>query len=68
MQGNHEEILKVYEEILRIDKDNEFALEYKTHSLQSFENDDEVLKCLNHSIILYPNNFRFYFEKGETLL
>lgn len=66
--SNYEEILKVCEEILRIDKDNEFALEYKTHSLRSFENDDEVLKCLNHSIKLYPNNFRFYFEKGETLL
>ena len=66
--GNHEEILKVCEEILKIDNDNEFALEYKTNSLSSLEDKDEVLKCLNHSIKLYPDNFRFYLKKGETLL
>ena len=67
-RGNREEILKVCEEIFKLDKDNEIALEYKIHSLAFVEKYDEVLKCSDYAIKLYPNNFRFFFEKAETLL
>ena len=65
---NHVEILKVCEEIFKIDKDNEIALQYKIHSLAVLENDEEVLKCLDYAIKLYPNNCIFFFNKAETLL
>lgn len=64
-RGSREEILKVCEEIFKLDEDNEAALEYKVHWLV---NDGELLKCLDYAIKLYPDNFRFLFEKAETLL
>jgi tetratricopeptide (TPR) repeat protein len=67
-KGNREEILKVCEEIFKLDKDNETALQYKIRSLAFLQRDEEVLKCSEYAIKLYPDNFRFYFEKAETLL
>ena len=61
----YEEILKVCDEIFKLDKDNETALQYKIHSLVS---DEETLKCADYAIKLYPDNCRFFFEKAETLL
>ena len=66
--GNWKEILKVCDEIFKIDEDNEIALEYKIYSLAFLEKKEEVLKCCDYAMKLYPENFRFYFEKGETLL
>ena len=62
------EVLKICEEIFKIDKDNEIALEYKIHSLAFLEKDEEVLECSDYAIELYPDNYRFYFQKAETLL
>ena len=68
MRYNHEEILKVCDEIFKIDKDNEIALQYKIHSLAVLEKDEKVLKCSDYAIKLYPHNFKFFFKKAETLL
>ena len=64
-RGRRGEILEVCEEIFKLDEDNELALQFKIHSLVD---DEEVLKCTNHAIRLYPDNFRFFLEKAETLL
>ena len=64
-RGKRDEILEVCEEIFKLDKDNEMALQYKIHSLI---NDEEILKCSDYAIKLYPDNFRFLFEKAKTLL
>lgn len=67
-RGNREEILKVCEEIFNLDEDNEIALQYKIRSLAFLQKHEEVLKCSDYAIKLYPNNCRFFFEKAETLL
>ena len=67
-RGNWEEILTVCDEIFKIDEDNEIALEYKIHSFAFLEKNEEVLKCCNHALKLYLDNYRFYFLKAETLL
>ena len=64
-RGRREEIHEVCEEIFKLDEDNELALQFKIHSLVD---DEEILKCSDYAIKLYPDNFRFLFEKAETLL
>lgn len=67
-RGKREEILEVCDEIFKIDEDNESALQYKIHALAFLGRADEVLRWSDYAIRLYPDNFRFYLEKAETLL
>ena len=67
-KGTPSEILEVCGEIFKIDENNEYALEYKIYALACLEKYSEVLRCCDAGIKLHPSNFRFYFEKGETLL
>lgn len=64
-RNRREEIPEVCDEIFRIDEGNETALQYMICSL---DDDEEVLRCCDKAIGLYPDNFRFYFQKAETLL
>lgn len=63
-----DEILKVCDEIFKIDKDNEIAFEYMIPELERQDKNDEALEWLNYAIELYPDNNLFYFYKGEILL
>lgn len=67
-KGTPSEILEVCGEIFKIDENNEYAFEYKIYALKRLEKDSEVLRCCDEAMKLYPTNFRFYFEKAETLL
>ena len=66
-RGNNNEILEACDEIFKIDKDNENALEYKVLALAFLDRPDEELQWSNYAIGLYPNNHSFYFIKGEVL-
>ena len=66
-KSKHSEVLKVCDEILKIDKENENALVYKVHAMAFLGRDDELLKYLNYGIRLYPENPMFYLLKAETI-
>ena len=67
-ERNYSRVELICNRILEQDKSNETALEYKILSLAFLEKDEEVLECADYAINLYPDNYRFYFEKAETLL
>lgn len=66
-RGSKNEILEVCDEIFKIDKDNENALEYKVFALAYLNRPDEELEWSNYGIRLYPKNHSFYFIKAEVL-
>ena len=63
----YEAVLEVCEEIFKIDKDNEIALEYVVGSYAFLNEFEEVIRWCDYAINLYPDNFRFYFDKAEVL-
>ena len=67
IKGKKERIQRVCDEIFNLDCDNEVALGYKLISMNFHEQYKKALKCANHAIKLYPNNFRFYLLKAEIL-
>ncbi len=67
-ERNYSRLEQVCNMILDEDRKNEIALGYKIFSLAWLERNDEVLEWADYAISLYPNNYRFYFEKAEALL
>ena len=67
MIGNREEILKVCEEIFKLDKDNEPALIYKVNALAYLGKNDELLKYADYGIKLYPDEAIFYLLKADVV-
>ena len=63
----YEPVLEVCEEIFKIDRDNEIALEYMVGSYAFLNQFEEVVRWCDYAIKLYPNNFRFYFDKADVL-
>lgn len=68
LKGRYAERIRICDEIFKIDKGNEFALEHKLASLGQFGRNEEILELSDYSMNLYPNNPRFCFFKAETLL
>ena len=59
-----EKVLRVCDEVFKIDEDNEVALGYKIIFL---DESSEKLECCNRGIELYPKNHRFYYLKAQVL-
>lgn len=67
-KSDYGEILRVCDEIFKIDTGNEAALENKIYALQGLERDDEALKFADYAIGLYPESYMFHFLKADSLL
>ena len=67
-EKNYQEAIKVCNEILKMDSNNQIALEYKARSLYLQDECEEALALLNNALTLYPNNHYYLYIKAEVLM
>lgn len=65
-QCKREEVIKVCEEIFKIDKDNEEAMIHKAYALAFLGKNDELLKYADYGIKTHPEVPAFYLLKGDV--
>lgn len=63
----YEKVLENSDKILKLDKSNELALEYKILSLFNFKKYKESLEYLQEAVKINPENYKFYNIKAFIL-
>ena len=68
LEHNYNGTIKICDDILKIDLNNQRALGYKARSLYLLDECDEVLNLLDHALKLYPDNPYYFSIKADVLM
>ena len=67
-ENNYSDVIKICDEILKHDFNNQMAIGYKARCLYLLEECEEALTLLNNALILYPDNDYFLAIKADVFI